>query len=132
KPFSPGTAAAMAFLTATDPATIKAIRAGMVGVGYRAQRLAHGFAKRIGLAGPQTKRPPASVGRPALKAQVIHFVNKPMPGGLPKRTSRALLDIEDDAIVPIIRDPAKPPENADAVFYFPGCGSERLFSQVGL
>ena len=38
---------------------------------------------------------------------MIHFINKPMPGGLPKRTSRALLDIEDDAIVPIIRDPAK-------------------------
>ena len=55
-----------------------------------------------------------------------------MPGGLPKRTSRALLDIEDDAIVPIIRDPRKAGEDADAVFYFPGCGSERLFSQVGL
>ncbi len=55
-----------------------------------------------------------------------------MPGGLPKRTSRALLDIEDDAIVPIIRDPARGAEDSEAVFYFPGCGSERLFSQVGL
>jgi Fe-S oxidoreductase len=63
---------------------------------------------------------------------VIHFINKPMPGGLPKRTSRALLDIEDDAIVPIIRDPARAAEESEAVFYFPGCGSERLFSQVGL
>ena len=130
--FSPGKAMAMAFLTATDPATIKALRAGIVGVGYRAQRLAYGVAKRVGLAGAQTKRPPATVGKPALKAQVIHFINKPMPGGLPKRTSRALLDIEDDAIVPIIRDPARVTEASDAVFYFPGCGSERLFSQVGL
>jgi Fe-S oxidoreductase len=55
-----------------------------------------------------------------------------MPGGLPKRTSRALLDIEDDAIVPIIRDPARVNDESEAVFYFPGCGSERLFSQVGL
>jgi Fe-S oxidoreductase len=55
-----------------------------------------------------------------------------MPAGMPKRTARALLDIEDDAIVPIIRDPAKVTEDSDAVFYFPGCGSERLFSQVGL
>ncbi len=132
KAFNPGTAAAMAFLTATDPATIKAIRAGMVGAGYRAQRLAHRVAKRLGLAGAQTKRPPATVGKPALRAQVIHFVNKPMPGGLPRRTSRALLDIEDDTIVPIVRDPAKVSEASDAVFYFPGCGSERLFSQVGL
>ena len=36
------------------------------------------------------------------------------------------------AIVPIIRDPAKVSEDSDAVFYFPGCGSERLFGQVGL
>ena len=63
---------------------------------------------------------------------MIHFVNKPMPGKLPKRTSRALLDIEDDAIVPIIRDPSRVADDSDAVFYFPGCGSERLFSQVGL
>jgi len=34
--------------------------------------------------------------------------------------------------VPIIRDPAKVSDESDAVFYFPGCGSERLFSQVGL
>jgi Fe-S oxidoreductase len=58
-----------------------------------------------------------------------------MPGGLPKRTARALLDIEDDKIVPIIRDPQKVSAadyDGDAVFYFPGCGSERLFSQVAL
>jgi Fe-S oxidoreductase len=67
-----------------------------------------------------------------LTSQVIHFVNKPMPGNLPKRTARALLDVEDPTVVPIIRDPAKVTEDSDAVFYFPGCGSERLFSQVGL
>jgi Fe-S oxidoreductase len=55
-----------------------------------------------------------------------------MPGGLPKKTSRQLLDIEDRAIVPVIRDSAKVTEDSDAVFYFPGCGSERLFGQVGL
>ncbi|MEO6565319.1 MAG: (Fe-S)-binding protein, partial [Casimicrobiaceae bacterium] len=50
----------------------------------------------------------------------------------PKRTSRALLDIEDDTVVPIIRNPQLAADDAEAVFYFPGCGSERLFSQVGL
>ena len=34
--------------------------------------------------------------------------------------------------MPVIRDPAKATDESDAVFYFPGCGSERLFSQVGL
>jgi Fe-S oxidoreductase len=63
---------------------------------------------------------------------VIHFVNKKMPGGLPKKTARALLDIEDRAYVPVIRDPRATTTDSEAVFYFPGCGSERLFSQVGL
>jgi hypothetical protein len=36
---------------------------------------------------------------------VIHFINKKMPGGLPKKTARALLDIEDKDYVPIIRNP---------------------------
>ncbi|MEO6031325.1 MAG: (Fe-S)-binding protein, partial [Burkholderiaceae bacterium] len=64
--------------------------------------------------------------------QVIHFINKKMPGGLPKKTARALLDIEDKDYVPIIRDPKATTSESEAVFYFPGCGSERLFSQVGL
>ena len=132
QPFRPATAAAMFFLNATDPTTIKLARAVMIGWAYRAQRLAHGLAKGLGLLRGQTARPPATVGKPPLREQVIHFINKPMPGGLPKRTSRALLDIEDDALVPIIRNPKSVSEDSDAVFYFPGCGSERLFSQVGL
>ena len=132
KKFNPGTAVAMAFLNAKDPATIKAARTMMVDVGYAAQRLAHQAAKSLGLTQSQTNAPPATVGKPSLKAQVIHFINKPMPGGLPKRTSRALLDIEDRNFIPLIRDPKKVTDDSEAVFYFPGCGSERLFGQVGL
>jgi Fe-S oxidoreductase len=130
--FNPGTAAAMFFLNATDPSTIKLTKKVMIDWGYKAQRLGHATAKRLGLIQGQTRQPPPTLGKPKLKAQVIHFINKPMPGGLPKRTARALLDIEDDTIVPIIRDPRKVSEESDAVFYFPGCGSERLFGQVGL
>ncbi len=131
--FNPGTVASMLFLNATDPRKIKLVRTIMIEWGYKLQRLAYGLAKRAGLAGRQTTRPPATTGgRPALVAQVVHFINKPMPGNLPKKTARALLDVEDARIVPIIRDPRKVTEDSDAVFYFPGCGSERLFSQVGL
>jgi len=130
--FNPGTAAAMFFLNATDPATIKLAKKVMIDWGYKAQRLLYRFARNSGAVTSQTAHPPATVGKPSLKAQVIHFINKPMPGGLPTRTSRALLDIEDAAIVPIIRDPARVNDDSEAVFYFPGCGSERLFSQVGL
>jgi FAD/FMN-containing dehydrogenase/Fe-S oxidoreductase len=130
--WNPGAAATMFYLNATDPATIRLAQRVMIGWGAGVQRFAYRIARRLGLSRAQTQHPPATVGRPALKAQVVHFINKPMPGGLPKRTSRALLDIEDDTIVPIIRDPAKVGEESEAVFYFPGCGSERLFSQVGL
>jgi len=132
KKFRPGSAAAMAFLTMKDPATIKLTRKVMIEWGYRAQRFAHTLGKSLGLIQQQVKHPPATLGAPSIKQQVIHFINKPMPGGLPKRTARALLDVEDNSVVPIIRDPKKNGDEGDAVFYFPGCGSERLFSQVGL
>ncbi|MHB8848216.1 MAG: DUF3683 domain-containing protein [Burkholderiales bacterium] len=132
KKFNPGTAASMFFLNATDPTTIKLTRKLMIEWGYKAQRLAYQGARKLGLLRPQVKHPPATTGIAPIKAQVIHFINKPMPGGLPKKTSRALLGLEDSAIVPIIRNPSKLTEESDAVFYFPGCGSERLFSQVGL
>ncbi len=128
--FRPGNAAAMFFLNATNPQTIKFMRSAMVGLGFKAQRLAHQLFAR--LARSQTSRPPASVGKAALKEQVIHFINKKMPAGLPNKTARALLDVEDAAYVPIIRDPQGTTVDSEAVFYFPGCGSERLFSQVGL
>jgi FAD/FMN-containing dehydrogenase/Fe-S oxidoreductase len=130
KRFRPAAAAAGFFLEATSPNTIKLARAAMVGVGYRAQRLANRVLQPF--ARSQTRRPPATTGKPRMVEQVVHFVNKRMPGGLPTRTARALLDIEDRAYVPIIRDPARTSAETEAVFYFPGCGSERLFSQVGL
>ncbi|CAB3638852.1 MAG: DUF3683 domain-containing protein [Achromobacter pulmonis] len=130
KSFNPGTASAMFFLNAKDPATINATRKAMVGVGYKVQRAAHDLLS--GLVKKQTSAPPATVGKPPLREQVVHFVNKKMPGGLPKQTARKLLDIEDANYVPIIRDPKATTADTEAVFYFPGCGSERLFSQVGL
>jgi Fe-S oxidoreductase len=126
----PQTAAAMWFLNATSPETIKVLRAGMVSLGFQAQRAANNLLR--GFANEQISHPKPTVGLPPLKEQVIHFVNRKMPGNLPKRTARALLDIEDNEIVPILRDPARTTSETEAVFYFPGCGSERLFSQVGL
>ena len=130
KSFNPGTAASMFFLNATDPATINAARKVMMGWGYKLQRLGHDVLKH--LAKKQTKAPPSTHGKPAVREQVIHFINKKMPGNLPKKAARALLDIEDDKFIPIIRNPQTTGADTEAVFYFPGCGSERLFSQVGL
>jgi hypothetical protein len=130
KSWRPGSAAAMLFLNATAPQTIKLVRAAMVAAGFKAQRLAHRLLRPAARA--QAAAPPATVGAAPLREQVIHFVNKKMPGGLPKKTARALLEIEDRLYVPIVRDPRTTAADTEAVFYFPGCGSERLFSQVGL
>lgn len=131
KKFSPGTALGMAFLNAKDPATIKLLRGTMIGMGYKAINVANGLAKRFGLL-KDKKSPPATVGRTEIKAQVIHFINRPMPKKMPAKTSRAMLGIEDDTMIPVIRNPQKVNDDSEAVFYFPGCGSERLFSTVGL
>ena len=130
KSWRPGNKLAMAMLNATNPDTIKLLRAAMVGVGFKAQRIAVDLLRSVSRR--QTTRPPATVGPAPVKEQVIHFINKKLPGGLPKKTARALLDIENKDYVPIIRDPAATTADTEAVFYFPGCGSERLFSQVGL
>jgi len=137
KKFNPGAAAAMFFLNSTNPFTIKLVRKVMIEWAYKGQRAGYQFAKRLGLLRKQIAHPPSTLGRAPylgsmVKSQVIHFINKPMPGGLPKKTSRALLDIEDNTVIPIIRNPHKSSEDSEAVFYFPGCGSERLFGQVGL
>jgi FAD/FMN-containing dehydrogenase/Fe-S oxidoreductase len=129
--FNPGTRASMLFLNLTDPRAIKFVRGLFIDWGYKAQRAANRLLRSV--VKRQTSKPPLTTGGPpVLRAQVIHFINKPMPGKLPKKTARALLDIEDAKVIPIIRNPEKVTEDSDAVFYFPGCGSERLFSQVGL
>jgi FAD/FMN-containing dehydrogenase/Fe-S oxidoreductase len=117
------------FIGTASPGAINFART-LTDISFKAQRLGNQVLR--GLARKQTKAPPSTVGVPAIKEQVIHFINKKMPGGLPKKSARALLDIEDKDYVPIIRDPKTTTAETEAVFYFPGCGSERLFSQVGL
>jgi FAD/FMN-containing dehydrogenase/Fe-S oxidoreductase len=125
------TAVSMAFLNIKDPRTIRLMRKGMIEWGYKAQRIGH---RMFGMAGllPAGKQPEATTGKPAIKAQVIEFVRKPMPVDLPNKTMRAMLGVEDDKVIPILSNPNKKAGSGEAVFYFPGCGSERLFSQVGL
>jgi FAD/FMN-containing dehydrogenase/Fe-S oxidoreductase len=121
----------MAFLNVRDPASIKLMRKGLIQWGYRMQRLGYGLARSFGLLG-SGKRPSSTTGKPEIREQIVHFVKKPMPANVPARTTRAILGLEDEKYVPILRDPAKQNDNNDAVFYFPGCGSERLFSEIGL
>lgn len=128
--FNPVKAAAIAFLSTGRPSSVKLMRKLLIEWSYKAQRLGSFFLRPWGKA--QLAHPPSSTGRPELREYVIHFTNRKMPGKLPSKTARALLGIESNEIVPIIRDRQKTQTDSEAVFYFPGCGSERLFSQVGL
>jgi FAD/FMN-containing dehydrogenase/Fe-S oxidoreductase len=129
---SPGTRMAMAFLNITNPTTIKLMRKVVIEWGYRAQRLATRIFRYATPNGKAIRVPAATTGKPNLQTQIIHFVKKPLPAALPTKTTRALLGLEDNKIVPIVRDPARLNDDMEAVFYFPGCGSERLFSQIGM
>ena len=128
------TAASMAFLNVKDPATIKLMRKTMVEWGFRGQRLANKVVSLLPQMRKQMAAPPQTTGGSRVTEQVVHFVNRKMPGPkmLPAKTTRALLGVEDARYIPILRDPQVVTEESDSVFYFPGCGSERLFSQVGL
>jgi len=134
KKFSPGTTTAMAFLNAKDPRTIKIMRKTMIEWGFGAQRMANDVAMKFKKPKQLREQPQSTTGATKPTEQVIHFVNRKLPGKklLPAKTTRALLGVENSQYVPIIRDHHKTTDDDDAVFYFPGCGSERLFSQVGL
>ncbi len=127
-----GAWAAMSFLNATDPRIIRIMRKGMLQWGYKGITLGHDLFKRFGLLGKRRDIPAATSGKPQLKDQLVGLVRKPLRVELPKQTMRSMLGLEDMTTVPILRNHAMITEESDAVFYFPGCGSERLFSNVGL
>ncbi len=123
---------ALFFLNAKSPAVIKVLRKTMIGWSATGITLAHKVAKMLGLLGRVSDIPPKSSKIAPVQQQVINFVRKPLNTGPNQPTLRAVLGLEDANIVPIISDPKKVTEDSEAVFYFPGCGSERLFSDVGL
>ena len=130
-----GTTASMAFLNMRDPTTINVARKVMIDWGFSAQRTANSALTKIPRLFKQREEPPpTNAGNVGTVEQVVHFVNRKLPSKkyLPTKPMRAILGVEDASYVPILRNPAVVDENSESVFYFPGCGSERLFSKVGL
>jgi len=127
-----GTKMSMAYLNMTSPGKIKLMRAGLIQAGYFGQRMTRKLLKLVPGLLPDKRRPKSTTGKPEVKEQVIQFFSKPMPAGVPSGTMRSVLGLEDNKYVPILRDPLRTDVNSEAVFYFPGCGSERLFSQIGV
>ncbi|MGD8515275.1 MAG: DUF3400 domain-containing protein, partial [Granulosicoccaceae bacterium] len=126
-----GTRLSMAYLNATDPARVKLLYTGVIRTGYAMQRFASRLAKKF-LPYRLPARPASTNERTSVAVQFVHMLDKPLPQRIPRRTTRALLDIEDNKTVPILRNPAKVNDDSDSVFYFPGCGSERLFGEISM
>ena len=129
---------AMQFLNISDARIIKAMRVAMITAGYPIQRFSYRIFRYLGITGKARINPPSTTGKTPIHEQLIQFVNRPLPSNVPLKTSRTLLNIDDPRMVPIIYDNKKielqknQGQIVESVFYFPGCGNERLFSQVGL
>ena len=132
KRFSPGAWVAMKFLNTTSPRTIRLLRKTMADWGFKGISLGHKLIKPTGLLGDKDALPVNTTGSPGAREQVVELLRRPIEVDLPKQTFRSLLKLEDSRQVPIIRKPELRSEDTETVFYFPGCGSERLFSDIGL
>lgn len=125
-----GTWLSMLFLNVNTPFIIKILRKLMIQWGYRSQRVIYKLVKMSGIIN-RKRKPDATIGKMKLSSQLVNFIKKPMPIDLPDKTFRASLALEDSKQIGILRNPETTSIESEAVFYFPGCGSERLFSQVG-
>jgi FAD/FMN-containing dehydrogenase/Fe-S oxidoreductase len=132
KPFNLGYWLAMQFLNTKRPGLIRLMRKSVAGWGFKGITLGHKLSAYAGLLGDNSKPPVNTTGRPGMRSQVVELVRRPIRVDLPKQSFRSALQLEDRSHVPIIRRPNLKSEDAESVFYFPGCGSERLFSDIGL
>ena len=124
--------AALYFLNITNPLGISILRTLLARLGFAGINMGHRIIKVLRMTGGSKRIPPATSELPKTGVQYVNLVRRPVRAPVPKKSSRALLGLEDAEYVPIIRDPQKRGDAMDSVFYFPGCGSERLFSQVGM
>jgi hypothetical protein len=83
------------------------------------------------LLGGEERLPVATTGEPTLGVQTLEMVRRPLRVEIPRQTFRNALGLEDRRYVAILRDPRRTNEETEAVFYFPGCGSERLRPRAG-
>ena len=120
------------FLNLQDPRLIQWSRKLLLDWGFKSIRTMRLALKSVGLAPPREATSRSTTGKPVIRQQIINFVRNPVQANVPARTMRQMLGADDSQMVPIIRNPEVPQQERDSVFYFPGCGSERLFSQIGV
>ena len=113
----------MEFLRLQNPTSIKLARTVLVDLGFVAERLASDAARAA--TAHSMKNPTPTTGFPTKKRELFMLVNRKLPKPRAHNTLRHMLDITDSTTVPVIRNPKTTSEDAEAVFYFPGCGNDR-------
>ena len=119
--------ASMAYLNMTHPWRIRLAKKLLIDYGYKAQNFVSKLAKPL-----LNKQPDKTIGKPGLAIELATVLDKPLPTDTGNKPLRDLLDINDGKTLPILAHPEKATDTSPSVFYFPGCGSERLYSQIGL
>ncbi len=104
------------YLASKDPGTNRTLRAGLLGVGGTLQRTGSA------VLGPLARTRSMSRTRWAqlLKSPVSKAAARTLRGYLPKTRKNQALLLEPEG------------EAQSTVFYFPGCGSERIFSKISM
>jgi len=117
----------MAYLNMSKPWKVKITKKILIDYGFKAQNIVSRISRPF-----FKKQPNKTVGNPSFGTELVTILNKPLPTNTGLKPLRELLQINDFGNVPIVRHPQKAKSDSPSVFYFPGCGSERLFSQIAL
>lgn len=117
----------MGYLNMTNPWRIRLVKKLLIDYGYKLQSLSARLARPL-----VGKTPNKTVGKPDFGTELITILDKPLPTDTGNKPLRDLLDINDGKTLPILAHPEKSNSTSPSVFYFPGCGSERLYSNIGL
>jgi Fe-S oxidoreductase len=117
----------IAYLNMSKPWQINLTKKLLIDFSYKAQHLASRLAKPF-----LKKQPNKTVGSPNALTELVTILDKPLPTDTGMAPLRSLLNINDAGTIPILAHPDKSNADSPSVFYFPGCGSERLYSQIGL
>lgn len=118
------------FLTMESPTKINIVRQGILKNAFWAQNIGHSFVKNSSYFS-KYKTPEKTTSPINIKKQMMHSLKKPLPI-LKGKALRSALGLEETGYISIVRDPQKTNGKSEAVFFFPGCGAERLYSQVGM
>jgi FAD/FMN-containing dehydrogenase/Fe-S oxidoreductase len=119
---------ALSYLNITSPTWIGFLRSALFKPTFRIQRLVYSMYHFV--SPKKNPVPESTTGNMTMASHLVNSVKKPLPI-LPPGNLRSILGMEDGKYVSILRKPEIKDSEAEAVFFFPGCGIERLYTDSG-